>query len=145
MLSLKAFQDSLMALLLLLSNSRAPGLEFIEHALDQLEELFGQRARLLFLAHASSEPDRYAKIMEEALAPLQTPVVRAIRAPTWLPSSVPQTRSSSEAAPLVGGVSSGRLFARGQSAVDLPPGSDVSDLLATQPRYDVSSHAEESS
>ena len=36
----------------------------------------------------------------------------------------------------VGGVAPGRLFVRGDQPRDLPPGTDVSDLLRTTPRFD---------
>lgn len=42
-----------MAELLLLSNSRAPGQAFLEHAADAIRSILGDRARILFVPFAS--------------------------------------------------------------------------------------------
>jgi dipeptidase E len=63
--------------LLLLSNSTAPGGRFLAHALDELRGLLPLRSRLLFFAHASGEPDRYADVVRDALRPLRVDVVPA--------------------------------------------------------------------
>jgi dipeptidase E len=55
--------------LLLLSNSTAPGCSFLGHALDVITEVLAGHRRLLFVAFASSDPDRYTQVMTEALAP----------------------------------------------------------------------------
>lgn len=56
--------------LLLLSNSSAPGMGFLEHAVNAIEETLDGRRSLLFVPFASSAPDRYTRTMREALHPL---------------------------------------------------------------------------
>jgi dipeptidase E len=63
--------------LLLLSNSLSPGLGFLEHALTEIGELVPPGSRLLFLPYASSDPDRYTRVVAEALAPLSVHVTGA--------------------------------------------------------------------
>ena len=53
--------------LLLLSNSRAPGLAFLEHAADAIRAALGDRARILFVPFASGDPGAYADLMRKAL------------------------------------------------------------------------------
>ena len=53
--------------LLLLSNSRAPGMAFLEHATDAIESVLGDRARILFVPFASSDPGAYTELMRKAL------------------------------------------------------------------------------
>jgi dipeptidase E len=55
--------------LLLLSNSTAPGMRFLEHAAEVIRAMVGDRGRLLFVPFASSEPDAYTSVMRQALAP----------------------------------------------------------------------------
>ncbi len=55
--------------LLLLSNSTAPGMRFLEHAAEAIRVMVGDRDRLLFVPFASSEPDAYTSVMRQALAP----------------------------------------------------------------------------
>jgi dipeptidase E len=62
---------------LLLSNSRAPGQGYLEHARTEIAGLLAGRQRLLFIAFASSEPDRYTQLMREAMAPLRITVEAA--------------------------------------------------------------------
>ncbi len=53
--------------LLLLSNSRAPGMAFLEHATDAIESVLSDRARILFVPFASSDPGAYTELMRKAL------------------------------------------------------------------------------
>jgi dipeptidase E len=55
--------------LLLLSNSTAPGMGFLEHATDAIRAVLGDRGSLLFVPFASSDPDAYARLMRQALTP----------------------------------------------------------------------------
>ncbi len=59
-----------MAELLLLSNSRAPGQGFLEHAADAIRSILGDRARILFVPFASGDPAAYAELMRKALGSL---------------------------------------------------------------------------
>jgi dipeptidase E len=54
--------------LLLLSNSTAPGMGFLEHATEAIQAALGDRSSLLFVPFASSDPDTYTSIMRQALA-----------------------------------------------------------------------------
>jgi len=54
--------------LLLLSNSTAPGMGFLEHATEAIQAVLGDRSSLLFVPFASSDPDTYTSIMRQALA-----------------------------------------------------------------------------
>jgi dipeptidase E len=65
--------------LLLLSNSVSPGRGFLEHALESIADTMGGGTRLLFFAHASLDPDRYAELMQAALRPLDLHVMPAHR------------------------------------------------------------------
>ena len=65
--------------------------------------------------------------ISEFLRANDVPVV-ALREGAWL-----HARGESL---LVGGATSGRLFQRGSEPRELPPGSDLSSLLKTMPRYD---------
>ena len=56
--------------LLLLSNSTAPGMGFLEHAAEAIRVMVGDRGRLLFVPFASSDPDAYTSVMRQALAPV---------------------------------------------------------------------------
>jgi len=55
--------------LLLLSNSTAPGMGFLEHAIAAIRAVLDDRASLLFVPYASSNPDGYTTAMRQALAP----------------------------------------------------------------------------
>ncbi len=57
-----------MAELLLLSNSTAPGRGFLEHAVEMIAGVLRERSRVLFIALASSDPQRYTHIMRARLA-----------------------------------------------------------------------------
>jgi dipeptidase E len=54
--------------LLLLSNSTAPGMGFLEHAIPAIRAVLGDRGSLLFVPFASSAPDAYTSVMSQALA-----------------------------------------------------------------------------
>ena len=56
--------------LLLLSNSRAPGQAFLEHAAGAIRSVLGGRARMVFVPFASDDPGAYADLMRKALASL---------------------------------------------------------------------------
>jgi dipeptidase E len=56
--------------LLLLSNSRAPGMAFLEHATDAIRPALGDRTRVLFVPFASDDPGAYTELMRKALAGL---------------------------------------------------------------------------
>jgi dipeptidase E len=66
--------------LLLLSNSTAPGMRFLEHAIPAIRAMLGDRARLLFVPFASSDPDAYTSVMRQALAPAGIEVTSLHRA-----------------------------------------------------------------
>jgi dipeptidase E len=53
--------------LMLLSNSTAPGSGFLEHALDDIREVLGERDRLLFVPFAAADPGLYTTTMRRAL------------------------------------------------------------------------------
>lgn len=65
--------------LLLLSNSVAPGQEFLEHALKAISDVMAAGRRLLFFADASFDPDGYTELMQAALRQLDVEVVPAHR------------------------------------------------------------------
>jgi dipeptidase E len=54
--------------LLLLSNSTAPGMGFLEHAIEAIRDMLDGRASILFVPFASSSPDAYAAAIGDALA-----------------------------------------------------------------------------
>jgi dipeptidase E len=54
--------------LLLLSNSTAPGMGFLEHATEAIKAVLGDRGSLLFVPFASSNPDTYTSVMRQVLA-----------------------------------------------------------------------------
>ena len=56
-----------MAELLLLSNSVAPGMGFLEHAAGAIQGVLDGRTSVLFVPFASSDPDGYTAVMREAL------------------------------------------------------------------------------
>ena len=56
--------------LLLLSNSRVPGMGFLEHATDAIRSILGDRTRILFIPFASGDPGAYAEFVREALGAL---------------------------------------------------------------------------
>jgi dipeptidase E len=84
--------------LLLLSNSSAPGMGFLEHALDAVEEILDGRLSLLFVPFASSTPDRYIRTMREALEPIGVEVHSAHEV-----HDVPAAVSRAEAVSVGGG------------------------------------------
>src|SRR5215831_3823200 len=63
-----------MAELLLLSNSTAPGMGFLEHAIEAIRQVLGGRSSVLFVPLASSDPERYTAVMRDALAGIGTQV-----------------------------------------------------------------------
>jgi dipeptidase E len=95
---------------LLLSNSRAPGQGYLEHARTEIAGLLAGRQRLLFIAFASSEPDRYTQLMREAMAPLRI-IVEAAHAMAGGPAGVLDAVAKAEAV-FVGGGNSFRLLRR---------------------------------
>jgi dipeptidase E len=56
-----------MAELLLLSNSTAPGMGFLEHATEAIRQVLGGRANVLFVPFASSDPETYTALMRDVL------------------------------------------------------------------------------
>ena len=63
-----------MAELLLLSNSTAPGMGFLEHATETIRQVLSGRASVLFVPFASSDPETYAAVMRDALGSIGTQV-----------------------------------------------------------------------
>jgi len=63
--------------LLLLSNSTSYGQGFLEHALEIIAELIPAGGRLLFVPFASSDHERYTRLMAAALAPISVQVTGA--------------------------------------------------------------------
>jgi dipeptidase E len=90
--------------LLLLSNSTAPGMRFLEHATGAVLDVLGGRTSVLFVPFASGQPDAYASVMREALARIDVRV-------SSLHESADPGRSVREAeAVFVGGGNSFRLL-----------------------------------
>jgi dipeptidase E len=54
--------------LMLLSNSTAPGAGFLEHALEEIRDVLGQRESLLFIPYAGTDPDLYTTTMRRAMS-----------------------------------------------------------------------------
>ncbi|HJQ47805.1 MAG TPA: dipeptidase PepE [Amycolatopsis sp.] len=63
--------------LLLLSNSTAPGKEYLEHAMDALADVLAGVRRLVFVPFALSDHDGYTAQVARALEPLRIDVVGA--------------------------------------------------------------------
>ncbi|MET9020461.1 dipeptidase PepE [Actinopolymorpha sp. NPDC004070] len=61
--------------LLLLSNSRNHGREFLAHALDEVDDFIGANRRLTFVPYALADHDAYTAIVAAALAPRGITVV----------------------------------------------------------------------
>jgi len=61
--------------LLLLSNSRLHGREYLDHALDAVAELLGGRRRVHFAPYALADHDAYTARVADALKPLGVEVV----------------------------------------------------------------------
>jgi len=55
---------------LLLSNGRAPGGKYFEHALDTIADVLGGRTRMLFVPYASGDGDRHLQTLQDALGVL---------------------------------------------------------------------------
>jgi Peptidase family S51 len=125
--------------LLLLSNSTAPGMRFLEHASQAVRAVLGGARTVLFVPFAGGDPDAYASLVRAALARMDTRVtslheasdvpVLGLREGAWL-------RVSGRRAVLSGN-STGRLFRRHAEPADVPIGTDLSNLLDTRPRFDV--------
>jgi len=142
--------------LLLLSNSTSPGLGFLEHARAEMAGLvrpsalrttndmpivaprsFDALGLIPFQINphyldpdpaSSHQGETREQRIEEFFEENDVPVL-GLREGSWL-------RVSDRKA-AIGGTAGGRLFARGASPRELPPGSDVSALLETRPRFDV--------
>ena len=54
--------------LLLLSNSTAPGMRFLEHASEAVRAVLGGARTVLFVPFAGGEPDAYTSLVRAALA-----------------------------------------------------------------------------
>jgi dipeptidase E len=65
--------------LLLLSNSTAPGMRYLEHAMDAVLELFADVRRLLFVPFALADHEAYTAQVAEAMAAFGVEVVGAHR------------------------------------------------------------------
>ncbi|HVV13886.1 dipeptidase PepE [Amycolatopsis sp.] len=63
--------------LLLLSNSTAPGKQYLEHAMDELGEILDRVRRLVFVPFALADHDGYTAKVAEALRPVGVDVVGA--------------------------------------------------------------------
>ncbi|HEY8720381.1 Type 1 glutamine amidotransferase-like domain-containing protein [Pengzhenrongella sp.] len=62
---------------LLLSNSTAPGLGPLDHALDAVAELLGDRREIVFVPYTLADHDAYTTGVAAALEPLGVVVVGA--------------------------------------------------------------------
>jgi hypothetical protein len=83
--------------MLLLSNSTAPGRAFLEHALEVIAEVLRGRRRLLSVALAASDPDRYTATMRDSLAQLASRSTERTRRPACAGRSPGPKRCSSAA------------------------------------------------
>ena len=95
-----------MAEILLLSDSTACGRAFLEHAHGAIAEVLQGRDRLLFIALAASDPDRYTRVMRESLAPI------GIRLDTADAAAEPCAAIAGAETVFVGGGNSFRLLKR---------------------------------
>jgi dipeptidase E len=91
---------------LLLSNSRAPGRGYLEHAMAEVAGLLAGRTRLLFIGFASSDPGHYTELMRDGLRPLGV-VVEAAHTAADVPSAIAGAQ-----AVFVGGGNTFRLLRR---------------------------------
>jgi dipeptidase E len=64
---------------MLMSNSFSPGRGALEHAMDELAELFAGASRVLFVPFAGDDPDAYTEAMSRILAGLDIEVIGAHR------------------------------------------------------------------
>jgi len=110
--------------LLLLSNSRAPGMAFLEHATDAIGSVLGDRARIGWTSSTAGsihQGETRQQRIEEFLEENDVPVL-GLREGTWLRVSGPQA--------VLGGVSTGRLFRRGVPPANVPAGTTCRSCLA---------------
>jgi dipeptidase E len=90
--------------LLLLSNSTAPGMRFLEHASQAVRAVLGSARTVLFVPFASGDPDAYTSLMRAALASMDIRVTSLHEA-----GDVPGAVRAAEAV-FVGGGNSFRLL-----------------------------------
>ena len=90
--------------LLLLSNSTAPGMRFLEHASQAVRVVLGSARTVLFVPFASGDPDAYTSLVRAALARMDIRVTGLHEA-----SDVPGAVRAAEAV-FVGGGNSFRLL-----------------------------------
>jgi dipeptidase E len=90
--------------LLLLSNSTAPGMRFLEHASQAVRAVLGGARTMLFVPFASGDPDAYASLMRATLARMDIRVTSLNEA-----GDVPGVVRAAEAV-FVGGGNSFRLL-----------------------------------
>jgi len=90
--------------LLLLSNSTAPGMRFLEHASEAVRAVLGDASTMLFVPYASGDPDSYTTLVRAALTRMDTRVTSLHEA-----SDVPRAVRAAQAV-FVGGGNSFRLL-----------------------------------
>ena len=106
---------------LLLSNSRAPGQGYLEHAMTEITGLLGggrgggRGPRLVFIAFASSQPDQYTQLMRDTFGPLGI-TVEAAHAVADVPAAIARAD-----AVFTGGGNTFRLLRRMRAAGALDP------------------------
>jgi hypothetical protein len=109
--------------LLLLSNSTAPGMGFLEHAIEAIQDVLGGRASVLFVPFASSHPDTYATVMRDALARIGVRVTSLHEASDV--AGAVRLRVTGRHA-VLSGAGTGRLFRRHEEPADVPVGAGSS-------------------
>ncbi len=102
--------------LLLLSNSRAPGAEYLAHAIEEIAGMLDGRKQMLFIPYASSEPGKYLQNMQDSMTPLGVTVRSA-------PATGPELQAAIAAADsvFVGGGNTFRLLQRMRTLGALDP------------------------